>query len=596
MSNIKKYCVFAAAGCMSGYAIYKYYQKKELKDASKIFQRAPPLNWKPDSRSDQIKNLKTRYFDLLIIGGGSAGCGLALDAATRGLNVALVEREDFGSETSSKSTKLLHGGIRYLEKAFKNFDIAQFRLVKEALRERSTVMKNAPYLTEKIPIMLPVYNKLMVPYFLMGLKFYDCISGLKSLGASYFMDKNRTIKKFPMIKKENLAGSVVYFDGQFNDSRLNVVLALTANFYGATTLNYITVKNIIQENGAVAGAICKDMKTGKEIVVRSKGVINSTGPFIDKIRGMSHKMCKPIVQPSSGVHLIFPGEYAPKNMGLVIPNTKDNSVLFFIPWQGKALVGTTDNKCKLEFSAKPKLHEIDSILNEIKDAVSMPENISRTHILSAWSGIRPLVSDPTKNSGKTENLVRNHLIHVDNSKLITLSGGKWTTYRQMAQETIDKAIEIYKLQPKRKCVTEYVQLLGSHKYSEDLYLKLQRDFQIPINIAEHLAKSYGDRAFKFNELLKGKCKLLSNKYSFLEMEVNYCIENEMALSITDIIGRRMRFGFIDVNEADKSIKKIANLMSKSLKWKPHQKKLEIQNAHNYLLTLGLDINAKNKHH
>lgn len=587
----KKYGVIAIATSVTGYITYKIIKKNEIKAEAKIFSRRPLFQWKPNTRRELIESLKTKEFDVLIIGGGSAGAGCALDATTRGLSVALVDTGDFASQSSSKSTKLLHGGIRYLEKAVKNFDYKQLSLVREALDERKTVMNIAPYLTARMPFMLPVYNKILIPYFLFGMKVYDWISGTKSLGESHFINKAKTINKFPGIKKENLAGSIVYYDGQFNDSRLNVMLIMTAHYYGAVPVNYLRVEKLLKDNNIVKGAVCKDLKTNETFKIKAKGVINSTGPYIDNIRKEDNKNSKNLVAPSSGVHMILPPEFAPNDMALVLPGTTDGRVLFFIPWQGKALVGTTDNGCKVEKNPKPTKEEINFILDEMRENINYPEMLNVKSIFAAWSGIRPLVRNP--HDDRTSSLVRNHLIDVSASKVITLSGGKWTTYRKMAEETIDKAIKEFKLNPKRNCVSKYVKLLGSHGYDQDLYLRIKRDMNLNIETAKHLAQTYGDRSYKFREYFTGQPTKLSEKYNYLEKEVDYCVDYEMAVSISDIITRRMRLGFIDLKEANNCIEKVGAMMKNKLNWSRKQLKNEKENAREYLKTLGLDFLTNN---
>ncbi|KAM0687815.1 mitochondrial glycerol-3-phosphate dehydrogenase [Conglomerata obtusa] len=583
----KKYFSYTIAGSATSYFLYRYIREKTIREQASIFKRKPLLQWQPPTRKETIQKLKTKKFDLLIIGGGASGAGCALDAVTRGLSVALVEASDFGSETSSKSTKLLHGGIRYLQKAVNTFDLAQLKLVHEALKERKAVIDIAPYLTHKMPIMLPVYNKISVPYYWIGMKMYDWISGTKSLGHSFFLNKEKTIERFPIIKKENLQGSIVYYDGQFNDARLNLMVSLTASYYGASVMNYVKVNDLVKEHGYVKGAICTDTLTGETFKIKSKGVINATGPFIDKIRAKENGKCKEFVTPSSGVHIVLPREFAPRRMGLVIPGTSDGRILFFIPWQGKALIGTTDNKCKVQNNPKPSKEDLNFILDEVKENITYPEILSRKNLLSAWSGIRPLVRNP--NDDKTESIVRRHLIHVSQNRLITLSGGKWTTYRRMAEETIDKAIKEFNFTVKRNCVTKYVRILGAHDYDQDYYLRIMRDLNLPVDIAKHLSSTYGDRAYKLREYLQKKSKKLSENYSFIEEEILYCIDNEMAVKLTDVIARRINLGFIDVLEASKNVFKVSKIMKKHLNWSEKIRKKEVLNALEYLETLGLSF-------
>src|ERR1700722_11177519 len=288
-------------------------------------------------------------YDLLVIGGGATGSGIALDAATRGLKVALVERDDFAAGTSSKSTKLVHGGVRYLEKAVWELDYNQYSLVKEALRERKYFLDTAPHLSMWLPIMLPLQHWWQAPYFWAGTKFYDFLAGSEGIESSYFLTRSKALDAFPMLRKDNLVGALVYYDGAHNDSRMNVSLAVTAALYGTTVVNHMEVTALEKDaDGKLCGARVKDLvseKNGRpadEFNIRARGIINATGPFTDSIRKMDEPSVKEIVAPSSGVHVVLPGYYSPQKMGLIDPKTSDGRVIFFLPWQGNTIAGTTD--------------------------------------------------------------------------------------------------------------------------------------------------------------------------------------------------------------------------------------------------------------
>lgn len=310
------------------------------------------LEWRPPSRSSLIERLKASggreeasvedKFDLLIIGGGATGTGCALDGASRGLKVALVERDDFSSETSSKSTKLVHGGVRYLEKAFLNFDREQFDMVREALYERATFLKIAPHLSGQLPIMVPIYKWWMIPYYWAGSKAYDFFAGSHGLESSYFLTKSKALEAFPMLKRENLSGAMIYYDGTQNDARTNLALALTAIQQGAVATSYTEVVSLLKdEQNRICGATIKDRISGETFSVHAKGVINATGPFCDTIRQMDDPDALSLVQPSVGTHVILPNFYSPRNMGLVDPASTDGRVIFFLPWEGNTIAGTT---------------------------------------------------------------------------------------------------------------------------------------------------------------------------------------------------------------------------------------------------------------
>lgn len=362
----------------------------------------PPTFPSIKSRADQIADLKrdstdsSTIYDLLVIGGGATGTGIALDAATRGLKVALVERDDFGSGTSSKSTKLVHGGVRYLEKAVWNLDYSQYQLVKEALRERKNFLYTAPHLSSWLPIMLPLQKWWQAPYFWVGTKCYDFLAGSEGIESSYFLPRSKALEAFPMLKKDNLVGALVYYDGQHNDSRMNVSLAMTAALYGATTVNHMEVTGLEKDaQGQLCGARLRDLipqrngggdATQDEFVVRAKGIVNATGPFADAIEKMDEPQKKAMVAPSLGVHVVLPGYLSPQNMGLIDPSTSDGRVIFFLPWQGNTIAGTTDSPCGITQDPVAGEKDIDWILTEIRRYLTPDIHIERSDVLAAWSG------------------------------------------------------------------------------------------------------------------------------------------------------------------------------------------------------------------
>lgn len=329
-----------ALATVLGLSQFAHYRRKQVNlayvEAAECF--AEPVNREPPSREAQLLTLQnTSEFDILVIGGGATGSGCALDAVTRGLKTALVERDDFSSGTSSRSTKLIHGGVRYLQKAIMKLDIEQYRMVKEALHERANLLEIAPHLSAPLPIMLPVYKWWQLPYYWVGIKLYDLVAGSNCLKSSYVLSKSRALEHFPMLQKDKLVGAIVYYDGQHNDARMNLAIALTAARYGAATANYMEVVNLLKkkdpETGTerVSGARCKDVLTGKEFDVRAKCVINATGPFTDAVRKMDDQNATAICQPSAGVHIVMPGYYSPESMGLLDPATSDGRVISFYP-------------------------------------------------------------------------------------------------------------------------------------------------------------------------------------------------------------------------------------------------------------------------
>ncbi|XP_025093776.1 glycerol-3-phosphate dehydrogenase, mitochondrial-like isoform X1 [Pomacea canaliculata] len=549
-------------------------------------------------RQEILNSLRDEEFDILVIGGGATGTGVALDAVTRGLKTGLVEKFDFGSGTSSRSTKLIHGGVRYLQKAIFNLDLEQYRMVKEALAERSNLVNIAPHLAVPLPIMLPVYKWWQVPYFWFGIKMYDVVSGGQVLKPSYFLTKAKALEFFPMLKKDKLMGAIVYYDGQHNDARMNVSLAVTAVRHGASAANYVEVLKLLKEEidgrEVVCGARVKDTLTDEEWDVKAKCVINATGPYTDRIRMMADECTPKICQPSSGVHVVLPDYYSPENMGLLDPATSDGRVIFFLPWQKVTVAGTTDTPCQVTDYPQPTESEIQFILNEIKNYLSSDIEVRRGDVLSAWSGIRPLVIDPSKSD--TQSIARNHVIEVSPSRLITIAGGKWTTYRHMAEETVDRAVKVCKLKPTCACRTKGLLLDGAHGWSPTLFIRLVQDFGLENQVAQHLANTYGDKAIMVAKLsnLTGKCwpvvgRRLHEEFPYIEGEVKYAVR-EYACRAIDIIARRTRLAFCNVHATQEALPKIIDIMAQELGWDETRKKDEYCRADTFLRReMGLDI-------
>ncbi|ORY99790.1 putative glycerol-3-phosphate dehydrogenase [Lobosporangium transversale] len=534
-------------------------------------------------------------FDLLIIGGGATGAGCAVDAATRGLKVAMVERDDFSSGTSSRSTKLVHGGVRYLEKAVRELDYEQYKLVKEALNERANFLKIAPYLSYQLPIMLPIYKWWQVPYYWAGSKAYDLLAGHQGMESSYFLSRGKALEAFPMLKNEKLVGAMVYYDGQHNDSRMNVALGLTAVQYGAVIANHVEVIELHKDsNKQLCGARVRDTMTGKEFNVKAKGIINATGPFTDGIRQMDDPSIQTIVSPSAGVHIILPNYYSPGTMGLLDPATSDGRVIFFLPWQGNTIAGTTDSATKVTQNPMATEEEINWILGEVKNYLNPDVKVRRGDVLAAWSGIRPLVRDPAAKS--TEGLVRNHMINISKSGLLTIAGGKWTTYRAMAAETIDEAIKHFNLKPTRECSTERVKLIGSHGYSKTMFIRLIQQFGLETEIAQHLANSYGDRAWAVASLAQSTGKRwpvfgrrVSPQYPYIEAEIRYAVRREYACTAVDVLARRLRLAFLNVHAALEALPRVVEIMADELKWDQARQLKETEEAKKFLTTMGLPV-------
>lgn len=568
------------------------------------------------SRLEQIADLKksaspaadaSDEYDMLVIGGGATGTGVAVDAATRGLKVAVVERDDFSSGTSSKSTKLVHGGVRYLEKAVWNLDYNQYQLVREALKERKYFLQTAPHLSSWLPIMLPLDKWWKAPYYWAGTKFYDFLAGSEGIESSYFLTKSKAIEAFPMLKRTDLVGALVYYDGAHNDSRMNVSIAMTAALYGATVVNHMEVTGLDKDaNGRLSGARLRDLvperdgKAADEFQIKAKCIINCTGPFTDGIRKLDEQDCKEIVAPASGVHVILPGYYSPAKMGLIDPSTSDGRVIFFLPWQGNTIAGTTDKPAKITKDPMPDEESIQWILKEVSNYLSPDIVVRRGDVLAAWSGLRPLVKDPKAKN--TESLVRNHLIDISESGLVTCAGGKWTTYRQMAEECVDAAIQEFGLQTRPvpnaprvsgtdaiddgaildgSCQSHRVRLIGAHGWSRTLFINLIQHYGVETEVAKHLCENYGDRAWVVAALCRptdkrfpARGERVSQLYPFVDGEIRYAVRHEYAQTAIDVLARRTRLAFLNAQAALECLPQVIDIMASELSWDKRRQEVE----------------------
>ncbi|XP_034828534.1 glycerol-3-phosphate dehydrogenase, mitochondrial isoform X1 [Maniola hyperantus] len=589
-----------AGAVVAGWALYAD-DKPQWYNAPTVSARTERKKRPLPSRTEQVNMLQAGHtYDVLIIGGGATGAGCALDATTRGLRTALVEADDFASGTSSRSTKLIHGGVRYLQKAILHVDYDQYKMVKEALHERANMLEVAPHLTRPLPILLPVYKWWQVPYYWFGIKMYDIVAGDRNLKSSYYLSKKNTLELFPMLKSDNLCGGIVYYDGQQDDARMNLAIALTAARHGATIANHVKVTKLYKTNNKLSGARLRDELSGKEWDIKAKSIINATGPFTDSIRKMDDQAVKDICCPSSGVHIVLPGYYSPEHMGLLDPSTSDGRVIFFLPWLKGTIAGTTDLPCQVTHSPKPTEDEILFILTEVKNYLNPDVEVRRGDVLSAWSGIRPLVSDPNKPD--TQSLARNHIVHVSPSGLVTIAGGKWTTYRAMAAETIDAAIESANLKPLYKdCQTDGFLIEGAHGWTPTMYIRLVQDFGLEMEVAQHLAKSYGDRAFavaKMAQMTGKRWPIIGNKihpeFPYIDAEIRYGVR-EYACTAVDMIARRLRLAFLNVQAAAEALPGVIDIMAEELKWSEAEKQKQTKAAADFLANeMGQMVNRASR--
>lgn len=504
-------------------------------------------------------------FDFIVIGGGATGLGVALDAATRGYSVALFERSDFSKATSSRSTKLVHGGVRYLAQG-------DVMLVFEALHERGLLRKNAPHLVKDQTFLIPCYRWWEGPFYAIGLTMYDLMAGRLGFGRSLCIGPKRAVRKIPKLRSKGLKAGVLYHDGQFDDSRLAINLARTAVDAGACVLNYTNVVGLLKdEAGKVCGAEVRDEESGKVYKVRSRSVINATGVFADEILQMDKPEKRPIVRPSQGVHLILESSFLDSDYAVMIPKTSDGRVLFAVPWHNKVVVGTTDtlmDKSVMEPVALEK--EIQFILDTAGNYLTRPPK--RSDVQSVFAGLRPLAA-PRDEGKKTKEISRSHKLMREDSGLVTIIGGKWTTYRRMAQDTINYALRDMSIQIE-ECVTEHYMIHGARP---------NPDFNNPL----YVFGTDEDDIRKFEDSSPEMGEKLHPRYAYTRGLIIWIIRNEMARTIEDILARRLRLLFLDARAAVEVAPVVADILTEELgkdeAWKIEQKKQFTKVASNYVL-------------
>lgn len=518
------------------------------------------------NRDELLVQLNQKHiWDMIIIGGGATGLGVAIDASLRGYKVLLLEQSDFGKGTSSRSTKLVHGGVRYLAQG-------NFRLVLEALKERGLLLKNAPHLTKNQTFIIPIYSWWDAFVYTTGLKLYDILAGTLSLGTSQFWGRTKTLANLTSIQRKDLKGGVVYHDGQFDDARLAINMAQTAIKNGACVLNYLQVNGLVSNSeGKVVGVSTCDVENDTIYNLQAKVVINATGVFVDHILNMENKKTKPIVRASQGVHLVLDRSFLPGEHALMIPKTSDGRVLFAVPWHDKVIVGTTDTLVNI-ISIEPKAleQEITFILETAANYLTTKP--TRSDVLSVFAGLRPLAASQQETTS-TKELSRSHKLLVSDSGLITITGGKWTTYRKMAEDTVNTAIRVGALSHV-PCSTQHYPIHG---------------YMINADHSNHLYV-YGTDAENIQVLIKNDTELgvcLHPSYPYTKAEAVWAIRNEMARTVEDILARRLRVLFLDARAALHMAPQVAQLLAFELNkdqlWIDDQLKLFISLAQGYIV-------------
>ena len=491
-------------------------------------------------RTKSLKKIaKKKIWDLIIIGGGSSGLGIAVDSASRGYKTLLLEKYDFSKGTSSRSTKLVHGGVRYLQ----NGDIS---LVVEALRERGIMRKNAPHLVKDLSFVIPSYDWWNSPFYGIGLKIYDMMSGKLGLGPSTLLNKDEIINLIPNVKKKGLKGGIIYHDGQFDDARMAISLAQTADNHGATLINYFGVEDLIKEKDMISGIIGRDYIEDKSYEIMGKGIINATGVFSDSITNLDIKKRKKTIVPSQGVHIVLDKSFLDGNHAIMVPQTTDGRVLFAVPWNNYVVVGTTDTQIeKINIEPRPIKEEVEFILKNAGTYMKTAPTFS--DIKSVFAGLRPLAA-PKNNEKATKEISRHHKVTVSMSGLISILGGKWTTYRKMAEDTVNTAQSVAGLQD-RECITHNLPIHG-YDYSSN--------WKNPMHF-------YGTDIEKIENLSTEGNSSISEEFFISKNQIIWSIRNEMAINLEDVMARRTRSLFLNAKESLRIAPKVLEIMAKEMK-------------------------------
>jgi len=503
-------------------------------------------------------------WDIIVVGGGATGVGVAIDAASRGYDVLLLEQSDFGKGTSSRSTKLAHGGVRYLEQG-------NIGLVMEALKERGLLLQNAPHLVHDLAFVVPNYDWWEAPFYGLGLKLYQLLAGKYGFGKSRLLTREETLERLPTLKTEGLRGGAIYYDGQFDDARLLVHMVFTAFEQGATLLNYVEVTGLTKDGQEfVDGIIARDVESGEGLRATAKVVINATGAFSDRLRRAANSTVEPMIAPSQGIHLVFGPEFLQAESAIMVPHTSDKRVLFAIPWHGHTLVGTTDTPISnAELEPVAMEQEVEFVLSTAGQYLIKPP--TRKDVLSVFAGIRPLVR--ASGVSNTAALSRDHVIHIDSSGLMTICGGKWTTYRHMAEDCVDQAATLAQL-PDHPCVTHHLSIHGAHNSAKQL----------------GSLSVYGIDAVEIQKLIQEDPHLgerLHPALPYVQAEVIWAVRHEMARTVEDVLARRTRSLFLNARATLEMAPVVANLMGLELDWdesaQASQLEMFRQVARNYLL-------------
>ncbi len=517
------------------------------------------------NREEMISRIESESgpWDLVIVGGGATGLGVAIDGASRGYSTLLLEQSDFAKGTSSRSTKLVHGGVRYLQQG-------NVSLVLEALKERGLLRRNAPHLVHNLAFVVPNYDWWEGPFYGVGLKLYDLLAGKHGFGPSKNISLEKTLEYIPTIETQGLRGGVIYYDGQFDDSRLAINMAQTAVEQGATVVNHMGVGRLLKSEGFVRGVMARDNESGREYEIAARAVINATGVFADQVRRLDSADAPPMIAPSQGIHIVLDRDFLPGKGAIMVPHTQDGRVLFATPWHNRVVVGTTDTAVtETPLEPLPMAEELDFLLSHT--AQYLTKDPTPEDVLSMFAGLRPLVS-----MGDDENtaaISRDHTIHISASGLVTITGGKWTTYRKMAEDTVDQAAVIAQLD-ERPCVTKDLNIHGFHRNAAQF-----GDLAV-----------YGSDARAIEALARQEpawSKALHPRLTAIAGEVVWAVRHEMARTVEDFLARRTRALLLDARASIAAAPTVAAIMARELNrddaWRQEQIKTYQALAAKYLM-------------
>lgn len=521
-------------------------------------------------RPEALRNIAGTTFDACVIGGGATGAGCALDAQLRGLKTVLVDGGDFASATSSASTKLIHGGVRYLQQAVTRLDVAQLRVVKRALRERALMMRNAPHLVRPLELLIPCFSWFEFLYYGSGMKLYNWISVRASLFPSRFLSRTESLRRTPMLSARDgrLVGTIAYADGQFDDTRFNLSLVVTFTEAGGEALNHARVIGFNKgPDGKLAEAQLEDSLSRRRFTIKARVFVNATGPFSDTVRLVANPDLTPRLRLSKGIHILFPLELFEGRDALVVPKTEDGRVLFAIPWLGRLLVGTTESESNLNAEMLVQQSEAEYVLRQLNPYLRTPLKLEQ--IVSGFAGLRPLVS--SRGNSETKKLIRDHEVESDSeSGLISILGGKWTTYRAMAEDTIDR-VQSYLGSDVIVSPTRHHRLCGSENFSPDYWHALMTDYGLSESSARHLAGKFGTRAPQVLQLAAREPALMQPiivGLAPLRAEIVFAIREEMAQSIEAILARRIGLQVYDWRLSIQAAPVVAFHLAQELGWSP----------------------------